>query len=94
MSNKKLLTIREVAKALKISYHRVLRMVHANKIKAIRPGNEWLIAPSEILGWAKVRHQTQVWLERRYDENGKPLDTPLQELIEQENQLPEVPPIS
>jgi excisionase family DNA binding protein len=45
-----LLTTTEVAARLKVTPRRILAMIEAGKIRAIRPGREYLIEESALVG--------------------------------------------
>jgi len=58
------LTIEEAAKKLKVSYLTVYKLVHENKIPAIRVGRQWRIPASA------VEHGTgsnELWKENEQD---------------------------
>lgn len=44
----KLYTLKEIADALRLSYHSVFNMVHSGKIKAVKFGTHWRITESEL----------------------------------------------
>ena len=46
----KLLTTSEVANRLKVSQRRIVAMIGAGKIRALRPGREYLIEESALAG--------------------------------------------
>ena len=60
-----LLTLDEVAAYLKVSRDTVYRMAQKGKIPAVKVGNQWRFAKSEVTNWLEANRNSNDLLERR-----------------------------
>lgn len=59
------LTTAEFASLVGITQSRVTAMIRSKKLPAKKYGRDWLIPATEVKRWEKIKHKTQMWLQRQ-----------------------------